>query len=687
MPLNATGSGREGIVHVMGPELGLTQPGMTIVCGDSHTSTHGAFGALAFGIGTSEVEHVLATQTLLQARPKTMRVRFAGELPVRRHREGHGARRDRADRRRRRRRPRDRVRGPGDRGALDGGPDDDLQHVDRGRRPRRAWSRPTTRPSPTSRAARARRRARRGSGRSTTGARCAPMPGAGFDREVEVDVAALVPQVTWGTNPGMVAPIDGRVPDPAAFDDPADREAVERALALHGARAGHAARRDRRSTASSSARARTRASRTCAPRPRSSSGTARRRRRARDGRARLGEGEAPGRGRGPRPRLHDRRLRVARGRLLDVPRHEPGHPRRRASAAPRPRTATSKAARAPAAARISLSPAMAAAAAITGHFTDVRELGDRTVPVHAARGDADCSEGMRRSCGRYGRGGARPRRRRHRPDHPEAVPEADRALGLRRVPVLRLDEGSRASSCAGRSTRARTILVAGRNFGCGSSREHAAWALEDAGFRVVLAPSFGDIFRTNAIKTGLAPIVLAEADARARSRRRSRSENELTVDLEALEISHPERAADRVRVRPVRPAHARRTASTTSALTLQREDADRRLRGGALRPDRHAHARVGESQGRARRRLSPHGLEASRARTPGGGRPRRRRRRRAAPATASSAASAAMSRRARRRPSGRRRACRGETTAAGVSPVLAGGDQARRRSPRGGRGP
>ncbi|HZQ03436.1 MAG TPA: aconitase family protein, partial [Gaiellaceae bacterium] len=76
VPLNGTGSGREGIVHVMGPELGLTQPGMTIVCGDSHTSTHGAFGALAFGIGTTEVEHVLATQTLVQSKPKTMLVRF-----------------------------------------------------------------------------------------------------------------------------------------------------------------------------------------------------------------------------------------------------------------------------------------------------------------------------------------------------------------------------------------------------------------------------------------------------------------------------------------------------------------------------------------------------------------------------------------------------------------------------------
>src|SRR5256712_3757476 len=80
VPLYATGSGREGIVHVIGPELGITQPGMTIVCGDSHTSTQGAFGTLAFGIGTSEVEHVLATQCLSQRRPKTMQVDFTGEL-------------------------------------------------------------------------------------------------------------------------------------------------------------------------------------------------------------------------------------------------------------------------------------------------------------------------------------------------------------------------------------------------------------------------------------------------------------------------------------------------------------------------------------------------------------------------------------------------------------------------------
>ena len=134
IPVYSLGSDRQGIVHVIGPELGVTQPGMTIVCGDSHTATHGAFGALAFGIGTSEVEHVLATQCLVQSKPKSMRIRYEGEL-------GFGV--TAKDLilatigqigRRRRGRPRGRVRRPGDRVAVDGGPDDDLQHDHRGRR-------------------------------------------------------------------------------------------------------------------------------------------------------------------------------------------------------------------------------------------------------------------------------------------------------------------------------------------------------------------------------------------------------------------------------------------------------------------------------------------------------------------------------------------------------------------------
>ena len=116
IPLYSLGSDRQGIVHIIGPELGVTQPGMTIVCGDSHTATHGAFGALAFGIGTSEVEHVLATQTLAQPKPKSMRIHYTGALGPVRDGQGHDPRHDRPDGHRRRRRPRRRVRRPGDRG-------------------------------------------------------------------------------------------------------------------------------------------------------------------------------------------------------------------------------------------------------------------------------------------------------------------------------------------------------------------------------------------------------------------------------------------------------------------------------------------------------------------------------------------------------------------------------------------
>ncbi len=127
------------------------------------------------------------------------------------------------------------------------------------------------------------------------------------------------------------------------------------------------------------------------------------------------------------------------------------------------------------------------------------------------------------------------------------------------------------------------ILVAGRNFGCGSSREHAAWSLEDAGFRVVLAPSFGDIFRTNATKTGMAPIVLPE-DALEQIKAALAAQNELTVDLEALEIRHPNGLDPALRVRRVRPPHAASRASTTSVSRCSARTASPRTR----RPTRAA---------------------------------------------------------------------------------------------------
>jgi 3-isopropylmalate/(R)-2-methylmalate dehydratase large subunit len=237
VPLYATGSGHEGIVHVIGPELGLTQPGMTIVCGDSHTSTHGAFGALAFGIGTSEVEHVLATQTLLQARPKTMLIRFTGDLPF-----GVTAK--------------DMVLGAIGRIGVAGGVGHAVEYagpaiealsmegrmticnmsIEAGARTGMVAPDETTfaylegRPGAPVGAAWE---------RALDEWRALPSdPDATFDRVVEIDVASLTPQVTWGTNPGMVAPIDGSVPDPAEIDDPAEREAAERALRYMGLEPG-----------------------------------------------------------------------------------------------------------------------------------------------------------------------------------------------------------------------------------------------------------------------------------------------------------------------------------------------------------------------------------------------------------------------------------------------------------------
>ncbi len=128
---------RQGIVHIIGPEQGFTLPGMTIVCGDSHTSTHGAFGALAHGIGTSEVEHVLATQTLIQSKAKNMLVQCRWRASGRRHRQGHHPCHHRRNRHGRRYRLCHRICRRSDPCAVDGRPHDDLQHVDRRRRPRR----------------------------------------------------------------------------------------------------------------------------------------------------------------------------------------------------------------------------------------------------------------------------------------------------------------------------------------------------------------------------------------------------------------------------------------------------------------------------------------------------------------------------------------------------------------------
>jgi 3-isopropylmalate/(R)-2-methylmalate dehydratase large subunit len=227
------GSPEQGIVHVIGPELGATQPGMTIVCGDSHTSTHGAFGALAFGIGTSEVEHVLATQCLVQFKPKTMLVRFEGRPSA-----GVGAK--------------DFVLALIGRIGTAGATGHVLEYAGDAIRGLSMEGRMTICNMSIEAGARAgmvapdettfaylagRPRAPRGAAWDEAVDRwrgLASDPGAQYDREVTLDTSRLAPQVTWGTNPGMVGDITSAVPDPDNYERDADRAAVTRALTYMG---------------------------------------------------------------------------------------------------------------------------------------------------------------------------------------------------------------------------------------------------------------------------------------------------------------------------------------------------------------------------------------------------------------------------------------------------------------------
>ncbi len=231
------GDENQGIVHVIGPEQGLTQPGMTIVCGDSHTSTHGAFGALAFGIGTSEVEHVLATQTLPQRRPRTMAVTVGGDLAP-----GVSAK--------------DVVLAIVGRLGTTGGVGHIVEYRGSAIRSLSMEGRMTVCNMSIEAGARAgmiapdevtfaylegRRYAPKGAEweRAVEDWRALTTDeGAHFDAEVKLEAASIRPHVSWGTNPAQVVAIDGRVPSPDDMASPAEREAAARALAYMGLEAG-----------------------------------------------------------------------------------------------------------------------------------------------------------------------------------------------------------------------------------------------------------------------------------------------------------------------------------------------------------------------------------------------------------------------------------------------------------------
>jgi 3-isopropylmalate/(R)-2-methylmalate dehydratase large subunit len=228
IPLYSIGSDRQGIVHIIGPELGVTQPGMTIVCGDSHTATHGAFGALAFGIGTSEVEHVLATQTLSQPKPKSMRINYVGSL-------GNGVT------------AKDLILGTIGKMGTNGAAGHVVEYAGEVIRGLTMEQRMTI----CNMTIEGGGRAGMVAADDTTfewveGRPGAPEDfeaavaewrelhtdeGATFDREIEVDASALSPLVTWGTNPGQVVPVTEAVPEPKSDTD-------ERSLTYMGLEAG-----------------------------------------------------------------------------------------------------------------------------------------------------------------------------------------------------------------------------------------------------------------------------------------------------------------------------------------------------------------------------------------------------------------------------------------------------------------
>jgi 3-isopropylmalate/(R)-2-methylmalate dehydratase large subunit len=224
---------RQGIVHIIGPEQGMTQPGMTIVCGDSHTATHGAFGALAFGIGTSEVEHVLATQTLIQQPAKNMLIRVDGDM-------GFGVT------------AKDLILGIIGRIGTAGGTGHVIEYAGSAIRKLSMEGRMTVCNMSIEAGARAglvapdettfaylqgRPHAPKGAGweQALEFWKTLPSdPGARYDTEIAIDAAKIVPQVTWGTSPQDVLPITGVVPNPAEISDESRRQAMERSLEYMG---------------------------------------------------------------------------------------------------------------------------------------------------------------------------------------------------------------------------------------------------------------------------------------------------------------------------------------------------------------------------------------------------------------------------------------------------------------------
>jgi 3-isopropylmalate dehydratase len=582
VPLYSLGSEHQGIVHVIGPELGVTQPGMTIVCGDSHTATHGAFGALAFGIGTSEVEHVLATQTLITKRSKNMRIRVDGNLlpgvtskDVILHAIG-------------------KIGTAGGTGsviefcgsvieglsmearmsicnmAIEAGarsgmiaPDETTFEYLRNRPLAPTFDSPEWHKAV----------------KYWTSLRSDP--GAAYDVDVSIDARDIIPTVTWGTSPEDVLPITGVVPDPASFSTPERQEAARRKLDYMGLVPGTKLEDIvlDKIFIGSCTNARIEDLRAA---------------------ARVVEGQkvaanikraliVPGSG---------LVKQQAEAEGLDKIFLDAGFEWREAGCSmclgmnpdilsPRERCASTSnrnfEGRQGALGRTHLmSPIMAAACAVVGRLTDVRRMAERDYsPVK--------SIGSKLSV---------------RPEVDERVNENDHdreliadqpednsmqtnssvthttPAGLPRFTVLRgiaapLDQANvdtdaiipkqflktikrsglgsalfyplryRENGSPDESfllnrapyDTAKILVVTGANFGCGSSREHAPWALLDFGIKCIIAPSYADIFFNNTFKNGMLPIIISDAADLTAVAAEAHAGREISIDLPAQTIS------------------------------------------------------------------------------------------------------------------------------------------------------
>lgn len=583
---------RQGIVHIVGPEQGFTLPGSTVVCGDSHTSTHGAFGALAFGIGTSEVEHVLATQTLIQAKSKNMRIQVNGTLS-----EGVTSK--------------DLVLhvigvigtagGTGCVIEFAGKAIEDLSmearmsicnmSIEAGARAGMIKPDQTTFDY-----LKGRPLAPKGDKWEKAVAYWKTLysdDGAKFDYDIQIDAADIVPTITWGNSPQDALPITGKVPDPTKVLDPIKKAAIERALNYQGLVPNTPLMDIKIDKAfiGSCTNARIEDLRAAAK-------VAKGHKKAANVKEVL---VVPGSG---------LIKKQAEKEGLDKIFKDAGFLWREAGCsmclgmnpdilAPEERCASTSnrnfEGRQGARSRTHLmSPAMAAAAAIKGHFTDIRDFEFRKTDEPAVQISAEEDKALQDATYEHEKEpiadspGAEEERINDIPEEPKNKKQkAEGGVGMAQFTVLEgitapLDKTNvdtdaiipkqflktikrtglkdglfyewrfKKDPQTGKDIEtdfvlniepfrhAETLVITGDNFGCGSSREHAPWALKDFGIKCMIAPSFGDIFYNNSCKNGLLPIRVPQEEIVSKLFPLAKEGKKLTIDLPQQQIKNSE---------------------------------------------------------------------------------------------------------------------------------------------------